>query len=364
MKKIILFAVALMGTVQAMAQDPKKPDIKFSGFVDVYYGFDFNQPFSNERPDFLFNHTRHNEVNLNLGLVNMEIDGGFYRGNIGLMVGTYAQYNLAAEQDLLKNVFEANIGLALDKERKLWIDAGIFASHIGFESAISAQNYTLTRSLLAENSPYFLSGAKLTYTPNEKWEFEGGIFNGWQRIQRLPGNTSPAFGTRVTHTPNDKLTFNWSTFIGNDFPQEDKRMRYFNNLYAQLQVSQKVGLILGFDYGIQEESSSIVAVGDERAFEQWFSPVGILRVDFNENWGMALRSEYYQDEKGVIISSFSPAGFKTTGFSINIDRKITDNILFRIEGRHLQNASPNFEKDSELVRGNTLLIGSLAITIP
>ncbi|WP_209331437.1 porin [Lunatimonas salinarum] len=364
MKKLFALGVSFLCSFGAIAQESNRPIINISGFADVYYGYDFNRPVSNERPDFLFNHTRHNEVNLNLGLVQMDVDGGYYRGSLGLMVGTYAQYNLAAEQDLLKNVFEAYAGIALDQDRKLWLDAGIFASHIGFESAISSENFTLTRSLLAENSPYFLSGAKLTFTPSSKWEFEAGVFNGWQRIQRLPGNTSPSFGTRITHTPTENLTLNWSTFVGNDFPQEDKRMRYFNNLYAQMQVSPKVGLILGFDYGIQQEANSEVMAGENRQFDHWFSPIGIFKVDFNEKWRMALRGEYYQDENGVIIDALSPDGFKTTGFSINLDRKISEHILFRIEARHLQNATPNFIENNELVRGNTLLIGGLSITIP
>ncbi|UJP63951.1 porin [Mongoliitalea daihaiensis] len=364
MKKLILTIVISFSAFCATAQETNKPVINISGHADIYYGFDFNRPFSNERPDFLFNHTRHNEVNLNLGLIQADIDGGFYRGSLGLMVGTYAQYNLAAEQDLLKNVFEAYAGVAIDKERKLWIDAGIFASHIGFESAISSENFTLTRSLLAENSPYFLSGAKITYTPNSKWEFEAGVFNGWQRIQRLSGNTSPALGTRVTHTPTENLTLNWSTFIGNDFPQEDKRMRYFNNLYAQMQLSQKVALILGFDYGSQQEAIESVQAGASRGLEHWYTPIGILRVDFNENWGMAFRGEYYQDQNGVIIEANSPDGFRATGYSINLDRKISQNVLFRIEARQLQNSTPNFLQEGQLVRGNFLLIGSLAITLP
>jgi len=38
------------------------------------------------------------------------------RGNFALMTGTYAQYNLANEQGLLKNVFEANAGIKLSKK--------------------------------------------------------------------------------------------------------------------------------------------------------------------------------------------------------------------------------------------------------
>jgi hypothetical protein len=58
------------------------------------------------------------------------------RANLALMAGTYAQDNLAAEQDALKYVNEANIGIKISKTKNLWIDAGIMPSHIGWESAI------------------------------------------------------------------------------------------------------------------------------------------------------------------------------------------------------------------------------------
>lgn len=84
-------------------------------------------------------------------------------------------------QLLLQHIYESNIGISLNKKNNLWLDAGIFGSHIGFESAISKDCWTLTRSLFAENSPYYLSGTKLTYNPNEHWEFAVIICNGWQR---------------------------------------------------------------------------------------------------------------------------------------------------------------------------------------
>jgi hypothetical protein len=104
---------------------------------------------------FYFNHNRHNEFNLNLGFVKLGLEHSKYRANLALQTGTYSNDNYSAEPGLLKNIFEANVGLSLNKKNNLWIDAGVFASHIGFESAISTDNLTMTRSLLAENSLIF-----------------------------------------------------------------------------------------------------------------------------------------------------------------------------------------------------------------
>lgn len=229
---LILCIVSFNLSAQVDSTWQQKPQLAIEGFVDVFYVYDFNQPESITRQPFLFNHNRHNEFNLNLGLIKLALKHTKYRANFAMHTGTYANDNYAAEPGLLKNIFEANVGVSLNRRNNLWLDAGIFPSHIGFESAISADNMTLTRSMLAENSPYFLTGAKLTYNPNDHWEIAGLIVNGWQRIQRLPGNSIPSFGTQVTFTPTQKTTLNWSTFIGTDDPDTTRRMRYFNNLYG------------------------------------------------------------------------------------------------------------------------------------
>ena len=142
--------VLIVTSFKLSAQDTsdwvKKPALTVSGFADIFYVYDLNQPQGNSRQPFLFNHNRHNEFNLNLGILKIELENAKYRTNIALQTGTYANDNYAAEPSLLKNIFEANIGISLNKKNNLWLDAGILTSHIGFESAISMDNMTVTSS--------------------------------------------------------------------------------------------------------------------------------------------------------------------------------------------------------------------------
>ncbi|MFD2033808.1 porin [Belliella marina] len=325
---IILSSSSISAQVDSTWQ--QKPQLNVSGFADVFYMYDLNQPQGTERQSFLFNHNRHNEFNLNLGLLKFGLEHSKYRANFALQTGTYANDNYAAEPGLLKSIFEANIGISLNKKNNLWLDAGVLPSHIGFESAISMDNMTLSRSLLAENSPYFLTGAKLTFNPNDKWEIAGLIVNGWQRIQRLEGNSLPSFGTQVNYSPTEKVTLNWSTFIGTDDPDTSRRMRYFNNLYSQFQVSEKFDLTAGFDIGIQQR------LKENSAYDFWFSPVIIGQYTISNTWKTAIRAEYYQDETGIIIPTGTVNGFQTTGLSLNLDYSPSRNIVCRIEGRWLK----------------------------
>jgi len=354
----LLIAVMLITAFARGQQDnpwQKKPTLTLMGFADVFYVYDFNEPAGNARQPFLFNHNRHNEFNLNLGLVNLQLEQPKYRASVALQTGTYANDNYAAEQGVLKNIFEAYIGISLNDQNNLWLDAGIMPSHLGFESAMSIDNPTLTRSLAAESSPYFLTGAKLTYSPSDTWEMAVLVVNGWQRIQRVEGNSLPSFGTQLIYKPNKTASINWSTFIGTDDPDQTRRMRYFSNLYGQFSLSKKWSLIAGFDLGAQQRSKG------SSDYDLWMAPVAIGRYQINERWASALRLEYYQDEKGVIIPTGTPNGFKTTGISVNIDYSPVPFIACRLEGRWFSSKDSVFETETELTATNFFIGTSIAI---
>ena len=334
----------------------QKPEISFSGYLDIFYAYDFNEPKTNYRQPFLYNHNRNNEFNLNLGFIKISAIHSKYRANLALQAGTYVIDNYVDEPIALQNVNEGNVGLSLNKKNNLWLDAGIFSSHIGFESAISKDSWTLTRSLLAENSPYYPSGAKLTYKPNEHWELATIICNGWQKIKKVSGNSLPSFGTQIKYTKTNKLTLNWSTFIGTNDPDSSRRMRYFNNFYVQSQPYKKLGLIAGFDIGTQQ------AKKNSSDYNIWFSPVIIIRYFLNDKWSASMRTEYYQDKKEVIIATGNPNGFQTSGLSLNLDYSPVKNILCRVEGRLLDNPDKIFKRQYKNVHNNLAVVTSIAIS--
>ena len=124
---LIFLGVFFLGN--AVAQESEKTNeksspIKFSGFVDFYYLYDFNEPFTNDRAPFAFAYQRHNELNINLGFIKASYDDGKVFANIALQTGTYARDNYAAEPAELRNIAEANVGINLTD--KLTFDAGVF----------------------------------------------------------------------------------------------------------------------------------------------------------------------------------------------------------------------------------------------
>jgi hypothetical protein len=273
------------------------------------------------------------------------------------MTGTYTQANLASEPEVLRHILEANIGIRLSVKHNLWLDAGIMPSHLGFESATGKDNYNLTRSLYAENSPYYETGVKLGYTSkNEKWFLSALILNGWQRIKTPDGNTTPAIGTQVTYKPVTSITLNSSTFVGNDKPDTIRKMRYFHNLYGIFQLSKKLSLITGFDIGIEQKSRR------SSEMNTWWSPVLISRFSATDKLSLAARAEYYTDKNGVIIPAGTINGFQTIGFSLNVDYAIQKEVLWRIEARTLRSRDDIFlKRNNTFVSFETWLTTSLSL---
>ncbi len=359
MKKIIIFLVLFLCFNFLQAQDSsewsEKPGISFMGFLDVFYVYDFNKPEDGVRQPFFFNHNRHNEFNINLGLIQFDLTHKKYRATLALQAGTYSNDNYAAEPGVLKNIYEAKIGISLTGKNNLWLDAGIFGSHLGFESAVSMDNLTLTRSFTAESSPYYLSGVKLTYNPDEKWEFVLVACNGWQRITRVPGNSLISLGTQVSYTFDNDILINWSTFIGTDDPDPERRMRYFNNFYGIIPLADKFSMIAGFDIGFQQHAKGS---GD---YDVWFTPVAIVQYSISDKWKSAMRIEYFQDKKNIIIPVRSPEGFKTTALSLNLDYLPMQQIACRLEGRWLASPEEIYESPAGRKKSNVFIASSIAI---
>lgn len=358
MKTTIKLAFSMLGlSTMLFAQDENKL-LKISGYAEVYYQFDANNPKNNSRPSFIYSHNRNNEVNLNLGFIKANYETEKLRANLSLATGTYMNANYSAESGVLKNIYEANIGVKISKSKNLWIDAGILPSHIGFESAVSKDCWTLTRSLQAENSPYFESGVKISYTSNSgKWFLSGLVLNGWQRIQRVDGNSTVAFGHQLTYKPTEKITLNSSSFIGNDKPDSIRQMRYFHNLYGIFHLTDKFALTTGFDIGAEQK-----AKGTDQ-YNVWYSPVMIAKFSPTEKLSFAVRGEYYQDKKGVIIATGTDNGFQTFGYSLNADYWILPNLVWRTEIKNLNSKDQIFLTTNDAFKNNNFsAVTSLAVS--
>ncbi|HJQ99474.1 MAG TPA: outer membrane beta-barrel protein [Candidatus Polarisedimenticolaceae bacterium] len=308
--------------------------VSASAYADVYAAYATDSPDDHELPGYLYNHTRLEEVNLNLGIVRIDASDERVRGALAFQYGTYVERNMAAEPQALQYVYEARVGVRAGEKRPVWIDAGIFTSHIGFESAVALDCWTLTRSLAAENSPYFEAGVKASLSPTEKLDLSFLLLNGWQRIERQEGNHTPSFGSQLAYKTTKESLFNWSTFVGTDTPDDARAWRVFNNFYWKLD-RERYGLIAGLDVGAQEDIAG-------SGWDTWYTPQIVARAKAGPTWIYG-RVEYYADPSHVIVAADAPEAFRTWAGTAGVDLPVTKYAVWRLDARQFHSdASKDF----------------------
>ncbi|WP_051394856.1 porin [Indibacter alkaliphilus] len=346
---LVLFFVTQFVTQNVFAQEDKpKSKFDFSGYVETYYSYDFNQPSDHLRPHFLYNFNRHNEFSVNFASLKASYQEENVRANFALMAGTYSQYNMAGEPTWAQFVNEASVGVKIVD--RLWLDVGIMPSHIGFESWYGMDCWHLSRSLMAENSPYFLTGGRLTFEWNEKLDIIFWATNGWQNVQRNPRNQSIGFGSGVNYRPIEGMEINYANYFGNESPQPVYRARFFNNFYLQYEKN-KWGATFGADYGIEDTYFSFV--------NHWYGVTASVKRDLFEKFILAGRMEYYSDPRGVIVDQ----GVKVSGGSLNLDYIVTPSSMLRLEVRQFYTPDEAFFElpAARFSKGNTAITTSMAL---
>jgi hypothetical protein len=342
------------------AQDSVRATV--GGFVDVYYAWDFNRPGpGNFDRSFTTQPARHDEFNVNLAHVEVKLAGAHTRGRLALQAGTAVQSNYAGEPrlgsisgpDLARHVQEAVVGVRAS--RSLWIDAGIYLSHIGQESWISRDNPTYSRSLIADYSPYYETGVKATWTASAKVTAQLHVLNGWQNISET--NTSKAVGMRLDYAATPHVALGYANFIGNEAPDTvPARLRVFNEVFAFV-TRDRVDLWLTLDYGAQRRAPT-------PGSSTWYGGAAIARVKINPTVSVSGRLERYVDPDGVIVTTGTPNAFRVSSGSLGVDVAPAPGILWRMEVRGLAARDPIFPKhaSSGFAKQDGFVVASLALT--
>lgn len=337
----------------SLAQKPvPDKDITFSGGVDVYYAFDFSRPADRNRL-YTTQAFRHNEFNLNFGFLQAAYAADNVRATLALHTGTYVQSNYAAEpNELTRMILQANVGVRL--REKVWLDVGIMPSHIGYESTFSLENEIYTRALMAENSPYYETGARLTAEVSEKVTLKLLVLNGWQNIQET--NSAKSLGFAVAYAPSEQLELSYSNYYGNEAPDGmAPRRRFFHNMYARYAFSGSFSMAGSVDYGRQERF-------DSNRKGSWYAGLLLARYRLNNRFAVAGRVEHYHDAHQLIVATGTAHGFRTSSTSLNLDYIPAPNMRWRFEARGYNSRDNIFIGERGEKDKNLLLVSSLALT--
>lgn len=326
-------------TIGQLAQKETKasPLVKTGVFVDTYYATSAWRPASRDR-QFLTQPARDREFNINLAHLEAAIDQQQVRGRLAVQFGTSVNANYQFESTSEKysnqlshrNIQEAYVGYQLMD--KLWLDAGIFFGNIGVESWISHNNWNYTRALMADNTPYYATGAKLTYALAPSLQLQLLVMNGWQVI--TPTNRDKSLGTQVVWQISPKWKISHAALAGNVAPDDTTtQYRFYSNLILQFSPWSSLNFALSADAGAQKNAQN-------NAYRHWYTGALHARYLLNAQWNVALRLEYLLDKDQVLITTATENGFQVVGFTTNLNYMPEEYYLLRFEYRNF------FSKDS------------------
>jgi hypothetical protein len=316
--------------------------LTISGFVDAYYGYDYNHPGNNQDPLTPFTS---NMNTFGLNMVELVADRPpdsaptSPDGRFGYHVA--AGYGQAAavvngsdinSDDAAFYLKEAYGEYLAPIGKGLTIQVGKFVTPVGNEVIESAGNWNYTRSILFYYAiPYFHMGANAKYTWNSKLSTTFYLVNGWNNSAIFHDDYGEEFGTNsaglsygtsIAVTPNAKWAITENYFAGpvidaiaeggttiNDWKQlSDTVIGYTPNAKWAFALNGDYGFGPK-TYGEEDDDGAIVhpAALPEGWVQtgpavNWWGVAGYAKYTLSPKAYFAARYEYYSDPDGFTFA--------------------------------------------------------------
>ena len=310
-----------------------------SGFVDTYYGYNPNHPFTWQ------NGLRNFDVNTNqfgLNMIELVADKSVdatsrvgYHVALGFgqamnMVNSASPTELSFDQYLKEGYLEymAPVGKGLQ------INVGKFVTPAGAEVIESKDNWNYSRSLLFSWAiPYFHFGTSAKYAFNSKFAVTGYLVNGWNNS--IDNNTGKTTGFSAAWTPNAKFSIIQTYLGGPEQSNDNKDWRHLSDTVITYNPTAKLSFVANYDYGHED-----IGIGQERPFKvaKWSGLAGYVKYAPNDKWAMAVRAEYFDDNQGWSTGTAQ----ELSEFTATLQRTFAGKLISRLEFRRDMTDSRTF----------------------
>ena len=350
MRLMIGLLIMMSISLKVEAQDSTRtaPSVTLSGYTDVYFATFSNDLEPNALQPFTTVSPRSNRFGLNVAQLSVAYSAERLRGTLTLHYGDIAEATWA---DPFRMVQEANVGLNLLGD--WWLDAGFFTTHIGTESFLPKNNYLSSTTVATYNEPFYQSGARLSYEGSEVFSAQLHLISGYNLF--LDVNDAKSVGVLLSYAPSDQFSVTYTNLLGRESLDDAplRQMRFYQNLYANVTLADKLLLTVGGDLGTQTHS----VLDNPEATALMYNALATVRYQFTPQWSITTRGEVFEDPEGFISGTFltnqdRPEGLQLKGFTLGAEYKPSDNTYIRVEGRNLtaDRSLPLFDQGTDHIR--------------
>jgi hypothetical protein len=339
------FFVVLLAPIAGRAEDPAAapaapaPPFNISGFVDTYYGYNFNKPKSMTNgpgTNFDFNT---NTFGLNLAElvvskaaepVGFRMDFDYGPTTDFVHCGTVNCNPAVSPESTYKNIQQAYVTWATPL--KVTLDMGKFVTHMGAEVIESKDNWNYTRSLLFCCAiPYYHAGVRANLPVNDMLYVNGYVYNGWNDV--IETNAMKTFGATIGFTPIKQLpiVLNW---IGPEECTTCGTLSYTNkqvyDAIVTFNATDALSFMVNYDYESQKGGSN-VSIATNKTFK--YSGVAAYARWKVDPYAVAVRYEMVNDKDNLMFFGTTPNGNKVKELTVTGEYTIAKNLLTRLEYR-------------------------------
>jgi hypothetical protein len=365
LKKHYIAALLLLVGIVAKAQinipltsTANNDTLIISGYVDGYFNFDPFNPHSSKRP-YAVSSARLRQFAVNVAYLGIGYRSERVRLQLTPGYGTYMIDNYGNENVLNRFLLETYGGFKLCKNKNMWLDVGVFTSPYTYETPISKDHLLYSRSLAAENAPYYVSGLRLTMPLSPKFTLTLYGLNGWQTINFNSASArSVAFGSQLQYKIKPNLSLFWNTFAGDAGSPDQQWLaaRYFNDFFLTWQKG-KWDLNATAYIGAQGVYNSL------KPEYVWYSVNAAARYKFNDKFSLSGRLEYFSDPNGVLSApnQLQARPFETYSGTLGFNYSPVKNVLLRFEGRGYGGRNGIYTRSNLPVNYSSILFSSLAV---
>ncbi|HVP44175.1 MAG TPA: porin [Terriglobales bacterium] len=324
-----------------------------SGFVDLNYGFNFNQPASRTTGLRSFDAPA-NQFALNM--VELVADkpaetASRFGYHVALGFGNAMNAVNASDPGGLgfaQYLKEAYLSYMVPVGSGLTFDFGKFVTPHGAEVIESKDNWNYSRGLLFSWAiPYYHFGARAKYAFNSKYAITGYLVNGWNNV--LDNNTGKTLGVSFAWTPSKKFGITQNYMAGPEGLNTNSHWRQLSDTVVTFTPSSRLSLMLNYDYG----RGDYLPLGTRPVF--WTGVGGYVRYAFDSRYAVATRYEYYDDHDGFTTGTPQHLHEVTQ----TVERLIGKGLITRLELRHDSSTAPVFMKGTVPVSRQTTLAAGM-----
>jgi len=334
LRKFLLFFSAFASFLYSNAQDStKKGNLSISGSVDAYYRYNFHNAkdsgYTNNYTSFT---NSQNSFELGMASIKGDYSIGKVDGVLDLGFGRRAEEFSYNDSKTMAAIKQAYISFAPSDKVKFTM--GKWATHVGYELLDAYLNRNYSMDYMFSYGPFFHTGLKMDVTATKNIAFMVGVANPMD-------NTSASFAKKnflgqVHLTSSDGKINGYVNYVGGK-DLSDATINQFDAVVTAT-ISSK------FNVGYNGSVKSVKADGKSES-DSWWGSALYLNYDPVTAFGLTLRGEYFNDEKGV-------AGFYNKIFDVTLSGNIRiDNLSIIPEFRLDSGEEPMFYKNSgELVK--------------